>query len=100
MEIGVPSFWFTSWYDVSITPNLALFNPVKNNSKDATIRDNQYLVIAPTLNCTYTRSTENKIVGERSVGDAKLNNEAQIYAWFDLWLKGKQNDFKVKTPRV
>ena len=29
MEIGVPSFWFTSWYDVSITPNLALFNHVR-----------------------------------------------------------------------
>ncbi len=100
MEIGVPSFWFASWYDVSITPNLALFNHVRNNSKDAAIRDNQYLVIAPTLHCGYTRATENTIVGERSVGDARLNYDAQIYAWFDLWLKGEQNDFKEKTPRV
>ena len=100
MEIGVPSFWFASWYDVSITPNLALFNHVKNNAKDASIRDNQYLVIAPTLHCGYTRATENTMVGERSVGDARLNYEAQIYAWFDLWLKGEQNDFKEKTPRV
>ncbi len=100
MEIGVPSFWFASWYDVSITPNLALFNHVRNNSKDATIRDNQYLVIAPTLHCAYTRATENTIVGERSVGDARLNYEEQIFAWFDLWLKDEQNDFKEKTPRV
>jgi putative CocE/NonD family hydrolase len=100
MEIGVPSFWFASWYDVSITPNLALFNHVRNNSKDASIRDNQYLVIAPTLHCGYTRATENTIVGERSVGDATLNYEEQIYAWLDLWLKGEQNDFKEKTPRV
>ncbi|MFT6166713.1 MAG: putative CocE/NonD family hydrolase [Vicingaceae bacterium] len=100
MEIGVPSFWFTSWYDVSITPNLALFNHVRNNSKDANIKDNQYLVIAPTLHCGYTRATENTIVGERSVGDARLNYEEQIYAWLDLWLKGEKNDFKEKTPRV
>ena len=100
MEIGVPSFWFASWYDVSITPNLALFNHVRNNSKVANIRDNQYLVIAPTLHCGYTRATENTIVGERSVGDARLNYDEQIYAWFDLWLKGEQNDFKKKTPRV
>ena len=100
MEIGVPSFWFASWYDVSITPNLALFNHVRNNSKDASIRDNQYLVIAPTLHCGYTRATENTIVGERNVGDATLNYEEQIYAWLDLWLKGEQNDFKDKTPRV
>jgi len=100
MEIGVPSFWFASWYDVSITPNLALFNHVRNNAEDQEIRDNQYLVIAPTLHCRYTRATENTIVGERSVGDARLNYDEQIYAWFDLWLKGEQNDFKEKTPRV
>jgi len=100
MEIGVPSFWFASWYDVSITPNLKLFNHVRNNSKDATIRDNQYLVIAPTLHCAYTRATENTIVGERNVGDARFNYSEQIYAWFDLWLKGEENDFKAKTPRV
>ena len=100
MAIGVPSFWFASWYDVSITPNLALFNHVRNNSKDASIRHNQYLVIAPTLHCGYTRATENTIVGERSVGDARLNYKEQIYAWFDLWLKGEQNDFIEKTPRV
>jgi putative CocE/NonD family hydrolase len=100
MEIGVPSFWFASWYDVSITPNLALFNHVRNNAKDASVRDNQYMVIAPTLHCGYTRATENTMVGERSVGDARLNYDEQIYAWFDLWLKGEQNSFKEKTPRV
>lgn len=100
MEIGVPSFWFASWYDVSITPNITLFNHVRNNAKDAEIRDNQYLVIAPTLHCAYTRATENTIVGELSVGDARLNYDEQIYKWFDLWLKEESNDFKETTPRV
>ncbi|MEM8890237.1 MAG: CocE/NonD family hydrolase, partial [Bacteroidota bacterium] len=57
-------------------------------------------VIAPTLHCRYTRATENTIVGERSVGDARLNYDEQIYAWFDMWLKGEENGFKEKTPRV
>ena len=100
MDINTPGFWFASWYDVSITPNLALFNHVRNNSKDAVIRDNQYLVIAPTLHCAYTRATENTIVGERPVGDARLNYDEQIYAWWDLWLKNQQNDFKANTPRI
>jgi hypothetical protein len=100
MDFGVPSFWFASWYDVSISPNLALFNHVRANAKDPEVRDNQYLVIAPTLHCGYTRATENTIVGERSVGDARLDYEEQIYGWFDLWLKGEKNDFKTKTPRV
>ena len=100
MEIAVPSFWFASWYDVSVSPNLALFNHVRNNAKNKSISDNQYLVIAPTLHCRYNRATENTIVGERNVGDARLNYEEQIYLWFDFWLKGVQNDFKAKTPRV
>lgn len=100
MEIGVPSFWFASWYDVSITPNLKLFNHIRNNAKDAEIRDNQYMVIAPTLHCRFTRATENTMVGDRSVGDARLNYNEQIFAWWDMWLKGETNDFKEKTPRV
>lgn len=100
MEISSPSFWFVSWYDVSVTPNLALFNHVRNTSKDPQVKENQYLLIAPTLHCAFTRATENTIVGQRSVGDARLNYEEQIYSWFDLWLKGEKNDFKEKTPRV
>jgi putative CocE/NonD family hydrolase len=100
MDFGVPSFWFASWYDVSISPNLALYNHIRKNAKDPEVSDNQYLVIAPVLHCSYTRATENTIVGERSVGDARLNYDEQIYSWFDLWLKGEQNDFKENTPRV
>lgn len=100
MDIGVPSFWFASWYDVSISPNLALFNHVRKNAKDKEVRDNQFLVIAPTLHCRYTGATENTIVGERNVGDARLNYDDQIYSWWDYWLKGDKNDFQAKTPRV
>ena len=95
--IDVPAFWFVSWYDVSATPNLTLFNRVRKTSKEA---DNQYLIIAPTLHCRYTRATENTIVGERNVGDARLNYDEQIYGWFDMLLKGESNGFKNKTPRV
>ena len=105
MGFGVPSFWFTSWYDVSITPNLALFNHVRNNIKDKEVADNQYLVIAPTLHCGFTRATENTIVGERSVGDARLvyngmDYNGMVYGWFDYWLKGEKNGILEKLPRV
>ena len=100
MPFGVPSFWFVSWYDVSTSPNLALYNHVRANAKDPEVANNQYLVIAPTLHCGYTRATENTIVGERNVGDARLDYDELIYGWFDLWLKGDKNDFKAKTPYV
>lgn len=100
MPFGVPSFWFASWYDVSTGPNLELYNHVRSSAKDPQVADNQYLVIAPTLHCAYTRATEQTIVGERNLGDARLNYDEQIYAWFDYWLKGEDNDFATSTPKV
>jgi putative CocE/NonD family hydrolase len=97
MGFGVPSFWFTSWYDVSISPNLALFNHVRENPE---VGADQYLVIAPVLHCAYTRATENTIVGERSVGDARLNYDELIYGWFDYWLKDDKSKDPTQMPRV
>ncbi len=100
MPFDVPAFWFASWYDVSISPNLALYQHVREKALSPAMREQQYLVIAPTLHCAYTRATATTIVGERSVGDARLNYDEQIYAWFDLWLKNETNDFSNKTPKV
>ncbi len=100
MPIERPGFWFVSWYDVSSSPNLALYNHVRTTAKNPTVRDNQYLVIAPTLHCAYKRATENTIVGERSMGDARLNYDEQIYGWFDYWLKGEQNGILQTIPKV
>lgn len=100
MPFGVPSYWFVSWYDVSTSPNLALFNHIRKNAEDPEVANNQYLVIAPTLHCAYTRATSQTIVGERNVGDARLDYDGLVYGWFDYWLKGEANDFQEKTPRV
>ncbi|MCR9288995.1 MAG: CocE/NonD family hydrolase [Bacteroidetes bacterium] len=100
MPFGVPSYWFVSWYDVAAAPNIALFNHVTENAKDPEVKDNQYLVIAPTLHCRFTRATENTIVGERNVGDARLNYDDLIYGWFDHFLKDKDEVFLKETPKV
>ncbi|ERM82610.1 acylase [Rhodonellum psychrophilum GCM71 = DSM 17998] len=100
MPFNKPSYWFVSWYDVSSSPNLALFNHVRENAKDQAMRDNQYLVIAPTLHCAFTRATENTVVGERSMGDARLPYNDMTYAWFDHWLKGEEGNLKAELPRV
>ncbi|WP_370087476.1 CocE/NonD family hydrolase [Ekhidna sp.] len=100
MEIKKPGFWFVSWYDVSVSPNIELFNHLRNH-KDPEVANNQYLVIAPTLHCGYTRATENTIVGERSVGDARLNYDELVYGWFDHWLKNDgKSDFLKDLPRI
>ncbi|WP_026956763.1 CocE/NonD family hydrolase [Algoriphagus vanfongensis] len=100
MPFDKPSFWFVSWYDVSTSPNLALYNHVRENAVSQAARDNQYLIIAPVLHCSYTRATENTIVGERSVGDARYEYDEIITAWFDLWLKSEDKGEISKMPKV
>ena len=99
MRINIPGFWFMSWYDVSIGPNLAAYNHVRKTASPE-IANQQYAVIAPTLHCAYKRATENTVVGERSVGDARLNYDELTYAWFDHFLKGETNGLLEKMPRV
>ncbi len=100
MPFDKPSFWFVSWYDVSSSPNIALYNHVRKNAVSEMARNNQYMVIAPVLHCSYTRATENTMIGERSVGDARLNYDEIITAWFDLWLKGEKTDTVFDMPKV
>jgi uncharacterized protein len=99
MPINVPAFWFMTWYDVSTGPNLAAYNFVRSTAKGEAANE-QYAVIAPTLHCGYKRATENTIVGERSMGDARLDYDALTYAWFDHFLKGEDNGFLQKQPKV
>src|SRR5947207_4749007 len=99
MPINVPGFWFMSWYDVSVGPNLAAYNYVRRTAKGE-VANQQYAVIAPTLHCAYKRATENTIVGERSMGDARLDYDELTYGWFDHFLKGEDNQILQKMPKV
>ncbi len=99
MKINVPGLWFMSWYDVSVGPNLATYNHVRKTA-DPAIASQQYAVIAPTLHCSYTRATENTVVGERSMGDARYDYAALTYGWFDHFLKGENNRLLDTMPRV
>ncbi len=39
-------------------------------------------------------------MGERDIGDARLDYDALTYSWFDYFLKGEDNGFLAKTPKV
>jgi hypothetical protein len=99
MKINVPGLWFMSWYDVSVGPNLATYNHVRKTAAPA-IANQQYAIIAPTLHCAYKRATENTIVGERSVGDARYDYDALTYGWFDIFLKGERSTLLDTMPKV
>ncbi len=97
--INVPGLWFMSWYDVSVGPNLALFNHVRQTAKPEAAAQ-QWAIIAPVAHCSFTRATENTVVGERSMGDARLDYNDIVYAFFDRFLKGEKGERLDRLPRV
>jgi hypothetical protein len=99
MPLNVPGLWFMSWYDVSVGPNLALYNHVRRTAKPE-IGNQQWAVIAPATHCAYTRAVEQTIIGERNVGDARLDYAALTYGFFDRFLKGEKNAAIDTLPKV
>ena len=99
MRIDIPGLWLMTWYDVSVGPNLAAYNYVRKTASPA-VANEQYAIIAPVPHCSYKRASEHTMVGERDMGDARLDYDAFTYGWFDHFLKGEDNGLLAKTPKV
>jgi putative CocE/NonD family hydrolase len=99
MALNVPGLWFMSWYDVSIGPNLAMYNHVREHA-EGDVKNQQWAIIAPVGHCAYTRATENTVVGERSMGDARFDYQSLINGFFDRFVKGSGGQVLDTTPRV
>jgi len=99
MPLNLPGLWFMSWYDVSVGPNLALYNHMRKTARPQ-IADEQWAIIAPVTHCGYTRATEDTVVGERSMGDARLEYQEIVYSFFDRFLKGDKSPQLDSMPKV
>ena len=99
MKLDVPGLWFMSWYDVSVGPNLALYNHVRKNAP-GDLANQQWAVIAPVTHCAYTRATADMVVGERPMGDPRLDYNEIVYGFFDKFLKGAKDSPIDRQPKV
>jgi putative CocE/NonD family hydrolase len=99
MPLNLPGLWFMTWYDVSMGPNLELYNHVRKTAKPE-IANEQWMIIAPVGHCAYTRATEDTVVGERSMGDARLDYQEITYSFFDRFLKGEKSEKIDSMPKV
>ncbi len=96
---GVPALWANSWYDLSVSPNLALYGHVRENA-DPEVREHQYMVIAPSLHCNMYRLTNPLIVGERNFGDTDFGFDAMLWSFLDRFTKPEANGFEDRYAKV
>jgi putative CocE/NonD family hydrolase len=99
MGWGVPALWFDAWYDVSIGPNLELFNHAQKAGTPLAAA-NQYAIVAPVTHCAYERTSKHTMTGDRDMGDASLDVAGTVFDWFDRWLKNDPKAFPASTPHV
>tara|TARA_R110000782_G_scaffold268689_1_gene365572 strand:- start:104061 stop:105926 length:1866 start_codon:yes stop_codon:yes gene_type:complete len=97
---GVPALWFNAWYDVSIGPNLALYNHLRGDQSNPDVSENQYMVVAPVTHCKFFDMGPDAKVGEMPVGDTSFDSWKEVISWFDYWLKGDKKAFAKSTPHV
>ncbi len=100
MGWGVPALWFNSWYDVSIGPNMALYNHARAVKSDREASANQFAVVGPNNHCQFARLAPGFTSGDREMGDPSFDTDGQIYGFFDRWLKGDAKAFPNSTAPV
>ena len=97
---GAPALYINAWYDVSTGPNLAMFTYQTKHAATQQARDNTFMIVAPTAHCQMGRvESENFVIGERNVGDARFDYAGFVIRWYDRWLKGVENGIE-NEPRV
>lgn len=98
-KFGVPMLWGFSWYDVSVAPNVALYNYARENTSTDRARNAQQMFIGPTSHCMMGAEKRQTMVGDRNLGDGRYDYIARYMEWFDHYLKGIDNN-ALKRPKV
>ena len=78
----VPSLWVNSWYDLSVGPNLALFEHVRANARED-VRDDQFMIVAPTDHCSMYRLRRPHLTGDRDMGVVDFDFDEIVFDFLD-----------------
>lgn len=109
MPLNVPGLWFISWFDVSVGPNIEMYNHVRATA-EGDVADQQWVVLAPTTHCGFRRTDngadgalvgpEEYFAGERNLGDVRFNYQEIMFQFFDRFLKGEGGEMLDTLPKV
>lgn len=93
-----PMLMINSWFDAAIAPNVAMFSMQLRGAAPA-VRDDLYMVVAPSTHCAMLRDPEPPSDGERDLGNYALDYTDLISRWFDRYLKDDRDAMR-EIPKV
>lgn len=100
---GVPALWVNSWFDLSVGPNLALYQHVRDQADEA-VREHQYMIVAPTPHCAVYRLKDPMVVGDMDMGTVDFGFDEIVFGFLDRFTKpGTAEDaarYDAETPKV
>lgn len=94
-DINVPTLSFGGWYDIFSKDTLDIPNKVKEQSRNESARNHQYVVMGP----WHHGGSDNGKVGDLDFGTiADLPRRPMRLQWFDHWLKGNESGLEDWAP--
>src|SRR5262245_4145086 len=92
--IKVPGLWAEALYDISARSTVAFFEKTRKENPAG----NQALVITNGQHCAFGRASEAMKIGDREIGDMRLDYVAREIAWLDRWVKDDESAPIPKSP--
>jgi len=93
-KTSVPILHIDSWYDT-----IEAYGTARMYEYFAQGSPNQFLVMGATAHCRQGSETENTMVGQRPIGDARFDYADMIVKWFDHWLR-RDDHGDIGMPKV
>lgn len=90
-RVDVPALFINSWWDFGAAETLDQFNLFRSNALSERTRDNQFMVMSPSGHCYSEMMSKDFDIGERDLGDPRLDYWRLYLDWFDHWLNGIDN---------
>lgn len=85
-DIQIPTLWMSSWFDYTPQLEIGVFEANRARAEARQTGDHK-MIVSSGLHCQQSLEDEKSLVGERAVGDARLNYAQRAVDWFDAFVK-------------
>jgi len=92
--IKVPGLWAEALYDISSRSTVAFFEKTRKENPTG----NQAIVITNGQHCAFARTSETDKIGDRDLGDTRLDFIERQINWLNRWLKDDASATMPKSP--